>query len=254
MREPSFGSRAAQNIVSGADLARARNGTSGALSTAVSAHTWPVVFREVDRPNRRYRTRCDCETPGVSRRGVFSHVYRLPAGVTIRPEQSGDRSAIAGVVAAAFGSSREARLVEAIRASANFVPELSLVAEVEGRIVGHVMVSFVALRDGAAQHRVASLSPLAVAPAFQRRGIGSALVREVTTRTDDRGEPLVVLEGSPAFYGRLGFEHSVPYGIEITLPSWAPPGAAQVLRLRNYDTSIRGRLVYPPAFDTVAEQ
>jgi putative acetyltransferase len=180
-------------------------------------------------------------------------VTRLPDDVTIRPEQSSDCSAIADVVAAAFGSPREAQLVDAIRTSANFVPELSLVAEVQGRIVGHVMVSFVTVRDHATQHRVASLSPLAVASAFQRRGIGSALVREVTTRADDRGEPLVVLEGSPAFYGRLGFEQSLPHGIEITLPPWAPPEAAQVLRLRNYDASIRGRVVYPPAFDNLTE-
>lgn len=138
--------------------------------------------------------------------------------MTIRPERSGDQHTIADVVAAAFGSQAEARLVEAIRASANFVPELSLVAEVQTRIVGHVMVSFVALRDDATQHRVASLSPLAVSPAFQGRGIGSDLVREVTTRADDRGEPMVVLEGRPASCGRLGFEHSVPHGIDITLP------------------------------------
>jgi putative acetyltransferase len=173
--------------------------------------------------------------------------------VTIRPEQSGDRHPIADVVAAAFGSSAQARLVEAIRDSPNFVPELSLVAEVEGRIVGHVMVSFVAIHDDERQHRVACLSPLAVAPASQGRGIGSALVREVTTRADDRGEPCIILEGSPKFYGRLGFEHSVPRGIHIALPSWAPPEAAQVLRLRNYDASIRGRVVYPPVFGDVAE-
>ncbi len=173
--------------------------------------------------------------------------------MTIRPERPGDHDVIADVVAAAFGSAAEARLVEAIRASSHYVPELSLVAEVEGHIAGHVMVSFVTLRDDATQHHVASLSPRAVAPKFQGRGIGSALVREVTTRADDRGEPLVVLEGSPAFYERLGFEHSVPHGIEIALPSWAPPEAAQILRLRHYDPSIRGRVVYPPAFEHVTE-
>jgi putative acetyltransferase len=78
-------------------------------------------------------------------------------------------------------------------------------------------------------------------------------VRAVAAAADDRGEPLVVLEGSPVFYGRLGFEHALPYGIEITLPSWAPPEAAQVLRLRSYDPALRGRVVYPPAFDAVSE-
>ncbi|MGH8985186.1 MAG: GNAT family N-acetyltransferase [Acidimicrobiia bacterium] len=173
--------------------------------------------------------------------------------VTIRREHPGDRNAIVEVVAAAFGSPAEARLVEAIRASPNYVPELSLVAEVAGRIVGHVMISFATLDDGERQHRIASLSPLGVEPDFQRRGIGSALVREVTARADHRGEPCVVLEGSPTFYGRLGFEHSVLHGIRITLPSWAPPEAAQVLRLHNYDPSIQGRVVYPPAFDDVTE-
>lgn len=98
-------------------------------------------------------------------------------------------------------------------------------------------------------HRIANLSPLAVAPDLQGGGIGSASVREATVRADGRGEPLVVLEGSPVFYGRLGFEHSQRYGIEIHLPSWAPPEAAQVLRLRGYDPSLRGRVVYPPAFE-----
>ena len=115
------------------------------------------------------------------------------------------------------------------------------------------MISYVGLLDGDTEHRIASLSPLAVAPDAQRRAIGSALVREVTARADARGEPLVVLEGSPVFYGRLGFEHCVPHGIEITLPSWAPPEAAQMMRLRTYDPSLRGRVVYPPAFDAVTE-
>ena len=93
-----------------------------------------------------------------------------------------------------------------------------------------------------------------VAPSFQRRGIGAALVREVVWRADDAGEPLVVLEGNPSYYARLGFEHSVPLGIDIDLPAWAPAEAAQMLRLRTYDPSIRGHLVYPPAFDIASER
>jgi putative acetyltransferase len=122
--------------------------------------------------------------------------------VTIRAEHPEDRHAIAGVVAAAFGSPSEARLVERIRSSANFVPELSLVAEFEGHIIGHVMISFVVLRDNDAQRRIANLSPLAVAPEFQGQGVGSALVREVIARADDRGEPLPAARG-PGRRGRV---------------------------------------------------
>ena len=172
---------------------------------------------------------------------------------TIRAERAGDEPAIGAVVTAAFESVGHGDLVAAIRASPNFVPELSLVAEADDVIVGHVMISHVLLDHASTQRRVASLSPLAVAPEHQRRGIGSMLVRAVTARADELGEPLVVLEGDPGYYSRFGFEPAVPFGIHITLPSWAPPEAAQVLRLRGYDPSIRGDVVYPPAFDLVVE-
>jgi putative acetyltransferase len=172
-----------------------------------------------------------------------------PAEITIRTERRDDVDAIAEVVEAAFGSPVEARLVGALRASDDFIPDLSLVAELDGRVVGHVMISYATLQDGDGQHRIASLAPLAVAPELHRNGIGSALVREVIARTEDRGEPLVVLQGDPNYYGRLGFEPSVPLGIHLPLPSWAPAEAAQVHRLAAYDTSLHGLVVYPPAFD-----
>lgn len=104
----------------------------------------------------------------------------------IRAERPGDEQAIAQTVEAAFESPTEARLVDAIRASAGFVPELSLVAELEARIVGHVMISAALLNDAGVHLHIVNLSPLAVAPEVQGRGIGSALVREVTARADQR--------------------------------------------------------------------
>jgi putative acetyltransferase len=177
-----------------------------------------------------------------------------PDSVTVRPERPDDRAAIADVVAAAFRSPAEALLVDDIRASPGFIPALSLVADDDDEVVGHVMISVVSLDDAGTRHRAVSLSPLAVRPDRQRRGVGGALVRAALDRADELGEPLVVLEGSPDYYGRFGFEHSVPLGIEIDLPSWAPAGAAQVRRLSGYDPAIRGRVVYPPAFDRFAGQ
>ena len=81
------------------------------------------------------------------------------------------------VVADAFQSPIEARLENAIRESTNFVPEWSLVADLRGRIIGHTMVSYVALVDEHTTHRIPSLSPMSVATDFQRRGVGSALIR-----------------------------------------------------------------------------
>jgi putative acetyltransferase len=173
--------------------------------------------------------------------------------LTIRPERPEDHDAIAAVVAAAFKSEAEARLVELIRASPHFVPDLSLVAERDGAIVGHVMLSYSALHSADGVRPVLQLSPLAVAPEHQSEGIGGALVREGVRRAEERGEPIVVLEGSPVYYGRFGFEHSALHGIELPIPDWAPPEASQVMRLTAYDPSMRGRVVYPPAFDDVTE-
>jgi putative acetyltransferase len=174
-------------------------------------------------------------------------------GMAIRAEEPADRDAIAAVVRAAFGSDAEARLVDAIRASGEFVPALSLVAVADGRVVGHVMVSHVGLHDGPTVRSVASLSPLAVVPELHGQGIGGALVRAVVACAEERGEPMVVLEGAPAYYGRFGFEPGPAHGIHIDLPSWAPPEAAQVMCLRGYDPAWRGQIVYPPAFDDVTE-
>jgi putative acetyltransferase len=174
--------------------------------------------------------------------------------VKIRAEEVADQDAIAAVVSRAFESSNEARLVAAIRASSNYVPSWSLVAvTTAGRVVGYVMVSYINLRDGATKHRVPSLSPLSVDPNYQRRGVGCALARAVASAVESAGEPLIVLEGSPAYYSRLGFEYAVPLGITIKLPDWAPPEAAQVLRLSRYDAGVRGEVEYPRAFNMAAE-
>lgn len=173
--------------------------------------------------------------------------------IEIRSERADDPAevaAIAEVVRAAFGSPAEAELVARIRASEHYLAPAALVAVVGDDIAGHVMISHVGLRrsDGSLGH-VASLSPLAVHPDHQRRGVGSALVHAAVAVAEGLGEPLVVLEGSPVYYGRLGFEHSVPHGIVIHLPDWAPPEAAQVRRLAGDDGTITGTVEYPPAFD-----
>ncbi len=175
-----------------------------------------------------------------------------PGSIVIRPESPDDLDAIRRVVAAAFESEAQAKLVDRIRASPEYVPEMALVAEVDGEIVGHVMVSYAVIRNDDGDRRISMLSPLAVLPEFQRAGIGSALVRASLAVAEAHGEPMVILEGSPAYYGRFGFEHSIKYGIEIHLPDWAPPEAAQVMRLMAFDPAdptLRGAVVYPAAFD-----
>ncbi len=152
----------------------------------------------------------------------------------------------------AFGSEAEGDLVDRIRASPDYMPELALVAIADGEIVGHVMISGATVRHATGTRAIAMLSPLAVTPGRQREGIGAALVSRVCELADRRGEPLIVVEGDPAYYGRFGFEHSTAHGLTIHLPDWAPPEAAQVRLLPSYDETdptLRGEVIYPPAFD-----
>lgn len=171
----------------------------------------------------------------------------------LRTELAADFAAVRTVVESAFDSVKHADLVDALRRPPMHVPELCVVAERDDVVVGYVMIGYATLVDGRASRQVASLSPLAVVPSAQRQGIGSALVREVTSRAERLGEPAVVLEGDPAYYMRFGFEPATAYGIELPLPSWAPPEAAQILWLAAHTDSLRGRVEYPPAFDIVAE-
>jgi putative acetyltransferase len=180
----------------------------------------------------------------------FVREARLVAGsLVIRSETASDVGAVATIVAAAFGEQAEATLVERIRASDRYRPDYALVATLDDAVVGHVMVSDVDLVDGDTRRRILSLSPLAVDPAHQARGVGSALVRAVAARVDADGHPLIVLEGSPVYYARFGFEDARNHGLRIHLPDWAPPEAGQVLRLAAHDPAITGSVVYPPAFD-----
>lgn len=169
--------------------------------------------------------------------------------LTIRPERREDHEAIGDVVTAAFGSPVEALLVERIRASEGYRAELALVAELDEAVVGHVMVSDAELRTPQGVRPLAMLSPLAVAPDHQKAGIGGDLVRTVCRLAGEAGDALVVLEGSPVYYGRFGFEPSATHGIELPIPDWAPREAAQVLWLGDVDPTMTGNVVYPSPFD-----
>jgi putative acetyltransferase len=167
------------------------------------------------------------------------------AGLIIRPETGQDHPAIAEVTAAAFGNQREARMMDAIRRSDRFVPELSLVAELEGVVVGHVILSYVDLGEGS--RRVLELGPMSVEPESQRNGIGSALVDEALRRADGLGEPLVLVLGHPTYYPRFGFRPASELGLFPPDPRIRGE-AFMAIPLRAYDPTLEGRVVFPPAF------
>ncbi|MDX2096617.1 MAG: N-acetyltransferase [Leptolyngbyaceae cyanobacterium bins.59] len=166
----------------------------------------------------------------------------------IRPEQAEDQPTIATLHQQAFGRENEAQLVERIRHSDRYVPELSLVAEKEGAIVGHGLFSYVDL-VGPSRSWVLALAPIAVHPDYQRQGIGSALIEAGIELAETSGEPLINVLGHPEFYARLGFEPALQYRIACSLS--VPDEAFLVRPLLRYSEDYKGIVVYPPAFEGV---
>jgi putative acetyltransferase len=162
--------------------------------------------------------------------------------ISIRPERPGDAGPIAQVVREAFAGhphsrQTEAHIVAALRGAG--VLAISLVAEREGTVVGYVAFSPVTISDGTMGWF--GLGPVAVAPAFQRRGIGGALIREGLASLRAHGARGCVVLGDPGYYRRFGF------GPNPTLTLAGVP-AEYFLALALEDDIPRGEVTYHEAF------
>jgi putative acetyltransferase len=128
--------------------------------------------------------------------------------ILIRSETSADANAIAEVTAAAFrtmavSQQTEHFIIAALRAAKALT--ISLVAEVDGRLVGHIAFSPVTMSDGSPHWY--GLGPVSVLPECQRRGIGSALIREGISQLQALGARGCCLVGHPEYYRRFGFQN-----------------------------------------------
>lgn len=123
--------------------------------------------------------------------------------MVIRSETPADAAAIRSVHESAFAQPQEADLVDAIRDQCYSL--VSLVAEQDGRILGHVLLSHLDVIAAGRSIRAAALGPIAVLPAFQKQGIGSALIRQALADARTQGIAIVLVLGHPAYYPRFGF-------------------------------------------------
>ena len=165
------------------------------------------------------------------------------ASITIRSEIPSDNLMIRQVNEAAFGGLEEANLVDALRADGNVL--LSLVAERDREVVGHVLFSRMAIETASCKVDAVALAPMAVLPEYQRQGIGRRLIPHSLDVLRSHGEQIVIVVGHPEYYPRFGFSTELTRLLESPFPP--EPFMALELRPGALD-GVRGRVRYPRAF------
>ena len=162
----------------------------------------------------------------------------------IRKETASDYPAVYVLIKEAFQSAEHADgneqdLVVSLRGSRAFIPELSLVAEIGGNVVGHILFTKAAVGN----RPVLALAPLSVKPAFQRQGVGSALVCKGHAVAASLGYSHVLVVGSDQYYPRFGYEPAASCGIVI--PGGIPENYVMVAALGSADEPLKVLLPMP---------
>jgi len=171
------------------------------------------------------------------------------SGVRVRAESPGDLAVVHDVLAQAFPSDAEAKLVDVLRGLTE--PQNSLVAEERGgEVIGHILFTPVEIRSRSSTSTAVGLGPMGVLPHFQRHGVGSALVEAGLSACRAAGELVVVVLGHPSYYPRFGFQPAWDFGLYYVAPG--PNPAFMVHELER--GALRGRtgeVLYHAAFDAL---
>ncbi|WDZ85970.1 GNAT family N-acetyltransferase [Micromonospora cathayae] len=174
----------------------------------------------------------------------------------LRPEGPADAEPIRRVLAGAFARPDlpvppEVGLVDELRRSDAWIPELSMVAEYGGEIAGYALLSRVRVNPG--QFPALALGPVAVAPNRQRIGLGASVVQAALEAATELGEQLVVVLGDPAYYRRFGFGPADRLGLTSPWSGLGEPWQALVLppSVSGEAPVPRGEVVFPPPWSRV---
>ncbi|RIV36375.1 GNAT family N-acetyltransferase [Micromonospora radicis] len=176
----------------------------------------------------------------------------------LRPEDPADTGAIRRVLAAAFArpdvtTPPEVRLVDELRGSDAWLPELAMVAEYGGEIAGYALLSRVTVGSDAGSAPALALGPVAVAPHRQRIGLGVSTVQAALEAATELGERLVVVLGDPAYYRRFGFSRADRMGLTSPWSGLGEPWQALVLppSTSGEPPVPRGEVFFPPPWSKV---
>ena len=172
--------------------------------------------------------------------------------MNIRKEESKDYKEVFDLIENAFENEvytdhKEQFLVERLRNSEAFIPELSLVAEMEGELAGYILLTKIKIRNNDIQKTSLALAPVAVLKKYQGKGIGGKLIQEAHRKAKELGFDSVILLGHEKYYPKFGYKMTKNYGIK--LPFEVPDENCMLIELtENALKDITGIVEYPKEF------
>ena len=179
--------------------------------------------------------------------------------LAIRNENENDYRTVEEMVREAFWNlyvpgCNEHFILHNLRNSSDFIPELDFVAEKEGQIVGQIVYSRGRLKyTQSAEIEVISFGPVSVLPAFQKQGIGSALITHTINFAREMGFPAICIYGDPRYYSRFGFRCAEKYEIKTADDKFAV--ALQVLELQRGALNNKpGKFIESAAFEVDGDE
>jgi putative acetyltransferase len=170
------------------------------------------------------------------------------ARLKIRAETENDYPKIREVNDLAFEQENEGRLIERLRQTEKYIPELSLVAELDDEIIGHILFYPITIHSDISKFLSISLGPMAVTPVLQRKGIGSQLVIEGLEAAKKLGHRSVIVVGHPEYYPKFGFKRASQWNIKV--PFEVPDDAFLAMELAEGELEGKsGTVEYPKEFN-----
>lgn len=172
--------------------------------------------------------------------------------ITIRQEKPEDYNSVAMLIENAFRTERfsdhqEQFLVDRLRKSTEFIPELSMVAEINNVVVGHILLTKIAINNDSNSYESLALAPVSVTPIHQKKGIGGVLINAAHSKAKELGFTSIVLLGHDTYYPKFGYELTSKYGIKF--PFDIPDKYCMVKALtKDGLNEVSGLVEYPEAF------
>jgi len=171
----------------------------------------------------------------------------------IRKENPSDHNRVIELTVKAFetleiSNHNEGKLVDTLRKAPTFSEELSLVAELNGQVVGHILFTPIRIENGQEKFESLILGPVSVLPEFQKMGIGGQLIRAGHQKAKELGFQSVILLGHPHYYPRFGYKPASTWGIKSPIPLPSDDVFMAVELTEEALTNVSGTVVFPPEF------